>query len=453
MDYSILIVDDEATQRKVLSGFLKKQGYKIFEASSGKQAIEIASNNLIDLILTDFKMPDITGLEVLKSVRSINPEVAVVIMTAFGTIESAVEAMREGAYDYLTKPINLDELEILINRIFEQQRLVSENRLLKEQIKEKFSFLEIISQSAVMENVLNTASRVARSKASVLIRGESGTGKELIAKAIHYNSQRKDKPFIAVNCAALNENLLESELFGHEKGAFTGADKQRRGRFELANGGSIFLDEIGDIPLATQVKLLRVLQEQQFERVGGTETINVDVRIIAATNRNLEELIKAGAFREDLFYRLNVVTIDIPPLRKRRDDIPVLLEYFLKRFASEYGRNNLAFSKEAWDILIRYDYPGNIRELENIVQRAVILSRDDLITTNELPQVVKEFKKESDLQKPPTISSLPEQVEKLEKELIFEALRLSNGNQSKAAEMLNISERNLRYRLKKWGVK
>lgn len=453
MEYTILIVDDEATQRKVLSGFLKKQGYKIYEASSGNQAIEITSKNIIDLVITDFKMPDISGIEVLKLVRSINPEIAVIIMTAFGTIETAVEAMREGAYNYLTKPINLDELELLINRTFERQRLVSENKLLKEQLIERLTFPGIVSQSAAMENVLNTASRVARSKASVLIRGESGTGKELIAKAIHFNSQRKEKPFIAVNCAALNENLLESELFGHEKGAFTGADKQRRGRFELADGGTIFLDEIGDIPLATQVKLLRVLQEQQFERVGGSETIKVDVRIIAATNRNLEDLIKAGTFREDLYYRLNVVTIDIPPLRNRREDIPALLEYFLKKFASEQKRDNIAFSKEAWELLLRYNYPGNIRELENIVQRAVILSRQNLITTNELPQVVKEFQKEGDLQKPEMLTSLPAQVEKLEKELIFEALRLTNGNQSKAAEMLGISERNLRYKLKKWGVK
>lgn len=453
MDYTILIVDDEATQRKVLSGFLKKQGYKIYDASSGNQALEIASKNLIDLVLTDFKMPDITGLDVLKSVRSIYPEVAVIIMTAFGTIETAVEAMREGAYDYLTKPINLDELELLINRTYERQRLVSENKLLKEQLVERLTFSGIVSQSAEMENVLNTASRVALSKASVLVRGESGTGKELIAKAIHFHSQRKDKPFIAVNCAALNENLLESELFGHEKGSFTGADKQRRGRFEMANGGTIFLDEIGDIPLATQVKLLRVLQEQQFERVGGTETLKVDVRIIAATNKNLEESIKAGTFREDLFYRLNVVTIDIPPLRNRRNDIAPLLEYFLNRFAAEQKRDNLSFSKEAWELLLRYSYPGNIRELENIVQRAVILSRQNLITTSELPQVVKEFITESELQKPETLSSLPAQVEKLEKEQIFEALRITNGNQSKAAILLGISERNLRYRLEKWGMK
>ncbi|MDI6767932.1 MAG: sigma-54 dependent transcriptional regulator [Bacteroidota bacterium] len=450
---TILIVDDEAGQRSVLSGYLRKKNFSIFEASSADDAVEIIKKQNIDIVLTDFKMPDKSGYELLKEIRALTPETTVVMMTAFGTIEDAVKAMRDGAYDYLTKPIDLEELDLLINRIVERHHLLSENRLLKEQLSERFSFSTIISQSPEMERVLNTTGRVADSKASILIRGESGTGKELIAKAIHYNSPRKEKPFIAVNCAALNENLFESELFGHEKGAFTGADKQRRGRFEMADGETLFLDEIGDVPLSIQVKLLRVLQEQQFERVGGIETMQVDVRLLAATNKNLEQMIKDGTFREDLFYRLNVVTIDIPPLRERRTDIPILIEYNLKRFGENQNKKNLSFSKEAWDILVRYDFPGNIRELENIVQRAVILSRQDLITTDELPQVVKEFKKESELQKPETLSSLPAQVEKLEKEQIFEALRITNGNQSKAAEMLNISERNLRYRLKKWGVK
>jgi two-component system NtrC family response regulator len=304
-----------------------------------------------------------------------------------------------------------------------------------------------------METVLNTAARVAESKASALIRGESGTGKELIARAIHFNSPRKEKPFVAVNGAALNENLMESELFGHEKGAFTGADKQRRGRFELADGGTLFLDEIGDIPLQTQVKLLRVLQEQQFERVGGSETIQVDVRVIAATSRNLEEAIKNGSFREDLFYRLNVVSLDIPPLRNRRQDIPSLLEHFLTVYAKENRRKKLSFSKEAWELLIRYEYPGNVRELQNIVQRAVILSRRDTITTNELPFVLKKQPNESNIPSKNSTQTLPEQVDQLEKELIFDALRIHQGNQSKAAKQLGISERNLRYRLKKWGVK
>lgn len=450
---TILVVDDEEHQRSVLAGFLRKKKYIVLEAGSAREAIARARAEHVDVVLTDFKMPEKTGVDLLKDIRTLNPETTVVLMTAFGTIEGAVEAMRAGAYDYLTKPIELDQLELLLQRVGERQQLISENRLLKEQLAGKFTFSGIISQSSAMEEVLNTAGRVAASKASVLIRGESGTGKELIAKAIHYTSPRKGKPFIAVNCAALNENLLESELFGHERGAFTGADKQRRGRFELANGGTLFLDEIGDIPLATQVKLLRVLQEQTFERVGGTESIQVDVRVVAATNRNLEELIKNGLFREDLFYRLNVVTIHIPPLRNRREDIAPALEHYLHRYASEHQRPNLSFSKEAWELLIRYDYPGNMRELENIVQRAVILSTRDIISTNELPLVVRQLVNEPPSVSPPMAQSLPEQVDRLEKELVMEALRITGGNQSKAAERLGLSERNLRYKLKKWGVK
>ena len=453
VNMNILLVDDEASQRSILTGYLKKQKHIIAEAESYSKAIEQFKKNQFDVVLTDFRMPDGTGLDLLKAVRSLNLSTAVVIMTAFGTIEGAVTAMREGAYDYLTKPINLDELDALLHRIEEIQNLKSENKILREQLKEKYSFSGIVTQSDEMENVINTAARVAQSSASVLIRGESGTGKELIAKTIHFASERKDKPFIAVNCAALNENLLESELFGHEKGAFTGADKLRRGRFELADGGTIFLDEIGDIPLATQVKLLRVLQEQKFERVGGSQTLDVDVRILAATNRNLEEAIKAGSFREDLYYRLNVVTLDIPPLRKRRQDIAVLLEHFLNLYAKDNKRKKLSFSKEAWDLLVRYDYPGNVRELQNIVQRSVILARHELITTDDLPLVLKQQTSEASLPSDKKPMTLPERVEALEKEIIFEALRIQNNNQSKAAQALGISERNLRYRLKKWGVK
>jgi two-component system NtrC family response regulator len=374
-------------------------------------------------------------------------------MTAFGTIEGAVTAMREGAFDYLTKPINLDELDLLLHRVEELHQLKSENQILRQQLVEKHTFAGIISQSAAMDDVLRTAARVAQSSASVLIRGESGTGKELIAKATHYASTRKDKPFVAVNCAALNDNLLESELFGHEKGAFTGADRQRRGRFEMANEGTLFLDEIGDISPATQVRLLRVLQEQQFERVGGSETIQVDVRVIAATNKDLEDAITRGTFREDLFYRLNVIPIEIPPLRKRREDIAPLLEHYLHRFGKENRRKKLSFSKESWDLLLRYDYPGNVRELENVIQRSVIMSRGEHVTTDDLPQVVRSLNTESSIRETQSALSFTDQVEKLEKELIFDALRTSGGNQSKAAKNLGLSERNLRYRLQKWGVK
>jgi DNA-binding NtrC family response regulator len=449
---SILIVDDEAHQRSVLAGYLRKKRHMVIEAGSAGEAVKRFKDTTIEIVLTDFKMPDKSGLDLLRDVRQLSPETSVVIMTAFGTIEGAVEAMRDGAYDYITKPIDLQELDLLLDRIAERHTLISENRLLKEQLAEKFSFQAIISQSAEMESVLNTAGRVAQSKASILIRGESGTGKELIARAIHFGSSRKDKPFIAVNCAALNENLLESELFGHERGAFTGADKQRRGRFELADDGTIFLDEIGDIPPSVQVKLLRVLQEQHFERVGGSESLQVDVRVLAATNRNLEGLIGGGKFREDLFYRLNVVTIDIPPLRQRRADVAPSLEHFLSFYMKEHKRKKLAFSKEAWNTLLRYDYPGNMRELDNIVQRAVILSHGSTITMDDLPQTVRSLKSEIGDDEKKELQSLPEQVERLEKGLVLEALRVYNGNQSRAARSLGLSERNLRYRLKKWGI-
>jgi two-component system NtrC family response regulator len=450
---TILIVDDEAPQREILAGYLKKKQHRIFQANSVTEALHLLAKNSIDILLTDLKMPDRTGLDLLKDVKAHTPEVVVVLMTAYGSIEGAVDAMKEGAYDYLNKPIDLDELDLLIQRIQERAELLSENRLLKEQLAERNSFEEIVSQSPEMETVLNTAARVAESKASVLIRGESGTGKELIAHAIHFRSPRKEKPFVIVNCAALNANLLESELFGHEKGAFTGAERQHRGRFETAHRGTLFLDEIGDIPLAAQIKLLRVLQEQKFERVGGSQTLEVDVRIITATNRNLEESIINGSFREDLFYRLNVITLEIPPLRNRRQDIPTLLEHFLNLYTKENRRKKLSFSKEAWDLLIRYEYPGNVRELQNIIQRAVILSRRDTITTNELPLVLKKQPDESTISSKNSTQTLPEKVNHLEKELVFDALQIHQGNQSKAAKQLGISERNLRYRLKKWGVK
>ncbi len=449
---SILIVDDEVSQRDILAGYLKKKRHGVQQSSSVPEALQVIRSQHVDLVLTDYKMPGKTGYDLLQEIKKIDTEVVVVLMTAFGTIEGAVEAIRAGAYDYLSKPIELDDIDLLIKRLQERQQLISENKLLREQLVEKYSFEEIVSQSSQMQEVLTTVSRVAQTKAPVLIRGESGTGKELIARAIHFNSPRSGKPFITVNCAALNDNLLESELFGHEKGAFTGAEKQRRGRFELADGGTIFLDEIGDISPATQVRLLRVLQEQKFERVGGSETLSVDVRVITATHKNLEEAIVSGTFREDLFYRLNVVAVEIPPLRKRREDIAVLLDHFLSSFAKEHKKKKLNFSKEVWEYLNRYDYPGNVRELENIVQRSVIFSRGDTITTDDLPQIVKSNKSESPTVKQ-SIENFSEQIEKLEKDLIFEALRIHGNNQSKAAEQLGLSERNLRYRLKKWGVK
>jgi two-component system NtrC family response regulator len=363
-------------------------------------------------------MPDMTGIELLMKLKERNPETAVVIITAFGTIENAVKAMKEGAGDYLTKPVNLDELDFIIKRIAERQLLISENKYLKEQLQEKHKITGIVAHSASMENILNTVMRVADSKATVLLRGESGTGKEILAKSIHFSSIRKDKPFIAVNCAALNENLLESELFGHEKGAFTGADKQRRGRFELADTGTLFLDEIGDLPVSTQIKLLRVLQEEQFERVGGSQTISVDVRVITATNRNLEELMKQGKFREDLYYRINVVSIPIPPLRERKEDVSPLIDFFISKYLSDTKKVKAEFSREAMDVLLKYNYPGNIRELENIVHHSIVLSRGDVILSSDLPMSIKNLPFESNVNIANNDLTLTEQVELLEKKLV-----------------------------------
>ena len=454
IDYNILVIDDEAAQRDVLTGYLKKKGYQIFAASSGKEGIEITKNEPVDIILSDFKMPDLNGIEVLEQVKKMNPEISFVIVTAYGTVENAVKAMRLGAFDYISKPVDLDELDLMIERIIEHKNLKSENQLLKTQLQEKYKISSIVSQSQKMEEVINVAARVADSKATVLITGENGTGKEVLAKAIHYMSSRKEKPFIAVNVPALTETLLESELFGHDKGAFTGADKMKKGRFEIANGGTLFLDEVGDIPQSIQVKLLRVLQEHQFERVGGTEKIEVDVRIIAATNKELEQKIKDGTFREDLYYRLNVVSIKIPPLRERKEDVLPMIESFIEKYCKENNKEKLEVSKEVVDTLMKYNYPGNVRELENIIERAVVLTRahSKVITLNDIPMNIKGFKEEKSIGSLDE-GTLTEQVEALEKQLIFDALQQSGGNQTKAGKLLGLTERNLRYKLKKYNIK
>ncbi len=451
-DFSILIIDDEEAQREVLTGYLKKKGFHIFSGSSGEEGIEIIKSNIIDIVISDYKMPGMNGIEFLKKVNQINPEISFVILTAFGTVENAVEAMQIGAYDYITKPVDLDELDLLLQRIIETKNLKSENRFLKDQLFDNYKISSIPSNSARMQEVVSLAARVAESKATVLITGENGTGKEVLAKSIHYISPRKEQPFVAVNVPALTETLLESELFGHEKGAFTGADKMRKGRFELANKGTIFLDEIGDIPSNLQVKLLRVLQEHQIERVGGTESINIDVRIIAATNQNLEKKIKEGTFREDLFYRLNIVSIHIPALRERKEDILPFIEFFINKYSKENSKENLEISKEAVDFLLKYNYPGNVRELENIIERAVVLARGNIISANDLPMNIRGLKGE-DTFSVDSSSTLNEQVEALEKRLIYDALKQTNGNQTQAGKLLGITERNLRYKLNKYGIK
>lgn len=453
MEYTILVIEDEPLQLKNLSEALEKQGYNVLSSESSAKGIKIVQEKAVDLVLTDFKMPEKNGLEVLREVKQINPDISVIIITAYGDVETAVKVMKEGAFDYLTKPIEFEELDIIIKKALERKMLVSENKELRRQLAGKYRFDEIIYGSSEMEEVINTAGRAADSRASILIYGESGTGKELIAKAIHYASPRKNKPLISINCAALNENLLESELFGHEKGAFTGADKQRKGRFELADGGTIFLDEVGEIPPSIQVKLLRVLQEREFERVGGNETIRVDVRVISATNRDLESMIKKGTFREDLFYRLNVISIRIPPLRERKSDIPPLINYFITKYAKENNKEVESLSKEAMDALIKYNYPGNVRELENAIERAVIMARGKIITLDDLPIFMKISNDDSKQSYELKGETLDKIVENVERQLIAEALVRANNNQSRAAEILGISERNLRYKLKKYGMK
>jgi DNA-binding NtrC family response regulator len=450
--FQILIIDDEKVQCEILEGFLLKQGYRAVSAENGPKGLERIKSETFDLVLTDYRMPGMDGIQLLNEIRKVNSDSVVVIMTAYGTVATAVEAMKEGAYDYLTKPIDLDELLLLIQRVEREINLTRENRELKQQLKEKFKVDFIVSVSRRMEEALNLVGRVAPSPATVLILGESGTGKELIARAIHYSSLRADKPFIKVNCAALPENLLESELFGHEKGAFTGAVTRRIGRFEQADLGSVFLDEIGDLSPALQMKLLRVLQEKEFERVGSNQTIKVDVRLIAATNRDLEGAIRKGTFREDLYYRLNVVTISLSPLRERKDDIIPLTEYFMKKYSLENKKHISSLSKEAKDLLMQYHYPGNVRELENIIERAIVLCRGDIITAVDLPLNLQEDKIEAALERAKTNRSLPDAIEEIERHLITQALDKSGGVQTRAAEELGISERVLRYKIKKYKI-
>jgi len=445
----ILVVDDEAAQRTVLAGFLRKRGFEVLQASSVGEALSEVSARTIDLVLTDLRMPGASGLDLLEGVRRINPEVPLVVMTAFGTVASAVDAMKRGAADYLTKPIDLDELDVLIARTLERRALVAENRELKRQLETRYRLAGLETSNPRMAAAINTAARAAASRATILIRGESGTGKELMARAIHYSSPRGKAPLVAVNVAALPDTLLESELFGHERGAFTGADREHRGRFELSDGGTLFLDEIGDLPKSTQVKLLRVLQEQAFERLGGTRTLRVDVRVIAATNRDLEAMIERGEFRDDLYYRLNVVSIDVPPLRERREDIPSLVAHFLRRFASESQAPEKTLSREAMDLLVKYHYPGNVRELENIIHRSVVLARDTTITTADLPIRVGESRRASGGNE---AAPFVERVAEFERALIVEAMDQSGGVQTRAARALGMSERHLRYKLKKYGL-
>jgi len=448
---NILIVEDGRSQREMLRDFLISEGHRVMEAENGENAIKSVLNSHFDLILLDYKMPGMDGLEVLKEVKRINHEIDVVIITAYGTIETAVEAIKVGAIDYITKPIELDELLILVDRVAERRGLIRENELLKQELgKTGVTAEKIIYKSAQMVELINMASRVSSSRASILIQGESGTGKELLARLIHQLSPRLHKPIVVVNCGALQENLLESELFGHEKGSYTGASSRRIGRFEEADGGTLFLDEIGELSPSIQVKLLRFLQEREISRLGSNINIAVDVRIISATNRDLETQVKEGSFREDLFYRLKVVAMSLPPLRERKEDLPALLDHFMEKFARENGRNIQGMTAEARDLLLKYDYPGNVRELVNIMERAVVIARDNYITVSDLPFKSDSFTESSGKR---LSGSLRDSLEELEKHLIGEALTKADDNQSKAAEILGMSERMLRYKLKKYDLK
>ncbi len=448
---TILIVEDEKNQREILQEFLESKGYETEGAESGGEALKKFESRIFDAILLDIKLPDTSGIDLLKKIREINPQIPVIMTTAYSDVDLVIEAMKSGAFHYLVKPINLDELLIVISRAIKHLNLVKEIELLKEEKELFYPDVEgIVAESYEMKRVLATALKVAKSRASVLITGETGTGKELIARFIHRYSPRKDKPFIPVNVAAIPETLIESELFGHVKGAFTDAVKDRKGYFQMADGGTIFLDEIGELPLNLQPKLLRALQEGEFFPVGSSKPVKVDIRVIAATNKNLEEEVRKGNFREDLYYRLNVIHIHIKPLRERREDIPYLLAHFLKKFSQKEGKKIHGFTREAYEALIRYDYLGNVRELENIVERAVVMAQGDLITTDDLPVhlLSSEFQVESNKN-----LSLPERLELIEKSLILEALKKNNWVKTRAAKELGISERVLRYRMEKLGIK
>jgi two-component system response regulator HydG len=450
MKAKILVADDESSHRQMIEAVLAAEGYEVTQAEDGQAAISAVADRFYDLVIMDVRMPNVDGIQALQKIKQISPDIPVILMTAYASVGSAVEGLKADAYDYLIKPLDIEELKILVAKALRHHQLEQENIYLKERLNDRFDFSNIIGRSPSMIRLFETVALVAPSEATVLIVGQSGTGKELIANAIHQNSPRKNQPFIKVNCAALPETLLESELFGHEKGSFTGAIARKQGRFQLAHKSSIFLDEIAEMAPATQAKILRVLQEREFEPVGSAQTMKVDTRVITATNKNLEEEIREGRFREDLYYRLNVVTVDVPPLHQRREDIPLLADFFLKQYADKNRRLIKGFTPRATDLLMRYDWPGNVRELENVIERAVIMARGEMITPLEFPNDLQNLDgelKESRIDLTPGRS-----LKEVEKVMILRTLEEAGGNRTHAARILGISRRTLQLKLKEYGI-
>jgi DNA-binding NtrC family response regulator len=446
---TILIADDEKNTREGLARALQRH-YNVLLAEDGRRALELLEQQPVDVVLSDVRMPGMDGLTLLSRALARQPQPLVILLTAYGTVETAVEAMKRGAYDFLTKPVNLDQLDLKLKQALRSREVEVENRALREQLDEKFGLEKILGTSAPMQEVFDTLRQVAPTRATVLVEGESGTGKELVARAIHQLSPRAQGPFVPVHCAALSKTLLESELFGHEKGAYTGATERRSGRFEMADGGTLFLDEIGEIDPAVQVKILRVLEEHKFERVGGSEMIEVDVRMLAATNRDLKQMVADGTFREDLFYRLYVVNVHLPPLRERGGDIPMLAQHFLQEFATENKKNVTSLTPDALDLLTAYRWPGNVRELRNVMERMVVLARSDKLTVRDLPANIRDLAGGK-----PAGSALAGNltIEAAEKQLIIQALKQHDGNRTLAAQQLGLSRRTLHRKLNEYGLR
>jgi two-component system NtrC family response regulator len=452
---TVLIVDDEKNYTRILGAVLEEEGFEILTANSGPEALEVLEGSDVDLVLTDMKMPLMDGIQLLEKIKTRDSELPVIMMTAHGTVDKAVEAMQKGAYSYILKPFDNDRLIIYVRKAVAMFRVIKENRDLRNAVSSQYSFGNIIGKSKVMQQVFDTIRKVAPSNATVLIEGESGTGKELVAKSIHFNSPRREKPFVAVNCSALAETLLESELFGHEKGAFTGAVSMRKGRFELADTGTLFLDEIGDMSTGLQVKLLRVLQEKVFERVGGTKPIAVNIRVIAATNRNLKEEMKKGRFREDLYYRLNVVHIALPSLKQRQQDIRLLLDHFIKKYADERKHSVpvTGIEPDVERLFYEYSWPGNVRELENLIERLMIMSPGGVITPADLPKSFKETAHDDlYIESVPADAKLYDTLTMIEKTMILRALKKTGYVQSRAAELLGIGKSGLNQKIKKYNL-